>query len=151
MSLLLTPELLIFKVDCWDVVQLHFQQTEKMHPSGLFLSTHEQRMDSPSYHFFLETSWSEVEQTLLWAFFFPCLLFVYICVTGWKAECDSQTVGACWPWRTTFWQQICFLHWFLFSWLGYLGFCPRVAARLPPRSAGETRNLFLSPSVSHCK
>lgn len=31
---------------------------------------------------------------LLWAFFFLCLLFVYICVTGWRAECDSQPAGA---------------------------------------------------------
>lgn len=38
--------------------------------------------------------WSEVERMLLWAFFFPSLLFVCICVTGWKAECDSQPAGA---------------------------------------------------------
>lgn len=38
--------------------------------------------------------WSEVERIMLWAFSFPCLLFVYICVTGWKAECDSQLARA---------------------------------------------------------
>lgn len=80
---------------CPPFLKLFKAQTGIIHASGSFLFKHEQKIDSPSYNLLLGTNcWSEVEWLLLWTFFLSCLLFVHICVTGWKVECDSQPAGA---------------------------------------------------------